>query len=281
MPENRVYTDGSKIEGHPRLGASVVHLPAATTIYIDAARTDETRTIMRVELVAIHTALITFAALDWIGIFTNFLSSLHAIEHHNTNPGIGVAKHYHHHMHLLENMIWLLDPKASIGFRTTLNKVREHTRIRGNYLADAAAKLAVRSFDTLPPAQTNRVDVEETAPRPKYWVIYTAKRPILTITPTNSNNDPTTHRPWWTLHETERLQMNAFTRPSQQLRVKVSHTLLRNLQHTSMYRRLIAANKELGARLHTAGHSIHKRLNSVPKEGITLLKFMYGQLYNG
>ena len=48
-----------------------------------------------------------------------------------------------------------------------------------------------------------------------------------------------------------------------------------------MYRRLIAANKELGARLHTAGHSIHKRLNSVPKEGITLLEFMYGQLYNG
>jgi hypothetical protein len=43
---------------------------------------------MRAELVAIHTALTTFAALDWIGIFTDFLSSLHVIENHNTNSGI-------------------------------------------------------------------------------------------------------------------------------------------------------------------------------------------------
>ena len=57
--------------------------------------------------------------------------------------------------------------------------------------------------------------------------------------------------------------------------------LLRNLHHTSQYRRLIIANKEMGARLHTVGRSIHKRLNSVPKEGIPLLKLMSGQLYNG
>ncbi len=43
------------------MGASVVHIPLATTIYIDAAGTEETRSIMRAELVAIHTALTTFA----------------------------------------------------------------------------------------------------------------------------------------------------------------------------------------------------------------------------
>jgi hypothetical protein len=75
--------------------------------------------------------------------------------------------------------------------------------------------------------------------------------------------------------------MHAFTRPSQQLRLKVRHTLLRNLHHTSLYRGLIVTNRELGARLHTLGQSIHKRLNSVPKEGITLLKLTYRQLYNG
>jgi hypothetical protein len=75
--------------------------------------------------------------------------------------------------------------------------------------------------------------------------------------------------------------MNAFTRPSQQLRFKVRHALLRNLHHTSLYRRLIVANKVMGARLHTVGRSIHKRLNSVPKEGITLLNFMCVQLYSG
>ena len=57
--------------------------------------------------------------------------------------------------------------------------------------------------------------------------------------------------------------------------------LLRNLHHTSMYIRLIVVNKEMGARLHIVGCSIHKRLNLIPKEGIILLKFMYGQLYNG
>jgi len=118
------------------------------------------------------------------------------------------------------------------------------------------------------------------APRPKYWVLYTTKPPILRITPSTPNSCPITHRPWWTIPETERVKMNAFTRPSQQLRVKVRHALLRNLHHTSQYRRTIVANKEMGARLHTVGHSIHKQLNSGPKEGITLLKFMYGQLYN-
>ena len=61
LPEQWVYTDGSDITGHPRLGAAVVHIPTSTTIYIDAAGTEETRTIMRAELVAIHTALSTFS----------------------------------------------------------------------------------------------------------------------------------------------------------------------------------------------------------------------------
>jgi len=64
IPENWLYTDGSKIDRHPRLGASVVHIPTATTIYIDAARTDETRTIMRAKPVAIHSVLTTFSALE-------------------------------------------------------------------------------------------------------------------------------------------------------------------------------------------------------------------------
>jgi hypothetical protein len=54
-----------------------------------------------------------------------------------------------------------------------MKKIKRHTHIRGNDLADAAAKIAVRSFDTLPPAQTTRVDVGKIAPRPKYWVMYT------------------------------------------------------------------------------------------------------------
>jgi hypothetical protein len=75
--------------------------------------------------------------------------------------------------------------------------------------------------------------------------------------------------------------MHAFTRPSQQLRLKVRHALLRSLHYTSLYIRILVANKLKGARLQTVGRAIHKKLNSTPKEGTTLLKFIYGKLYNG
>ena len=280
-PEHWIYTDGSDIDGHPRLGAAVIHIPTSTTLYIDAAGTEETRTIMRAELVAIHTALTVFSTHEWIGIFTDSLSSLQAIEHHHTNPGICTAKYYHHHMLLLESITDLLEARRQAGQYTTLHKIRAHTNIRGNDLADAAAKLAVRSFDTLPPDQTIRVDIGGIAPRPKHWVMYTANPPPLRVASDTSRGPSTTRRPWWTIPEAERLQMHAFTRPSHQLRQKVRQALLRDLHHTSLYRRLIVANKGLGARLHTVGEALHKRLNSNPKEGTTLLKFVYGQLYNG
>ena len=65
----------------------MVHIPTNTTIYIDTAGKEETRTIMRADLIAIHTALTTFSTHEWIGIFIDSLSSLQAIRHHHTNPG--------------------------------------------------------------------------------------------------------------------------------------------------------------------------------------------------
>ncbi len=97
IPENWTYTDGSDIKGYPRLGAAVVHIPTSTTIFIDAAGTEETRTIMRAELVAIHTALISFADHEWIGLFTDSLSGLQAIRHRHDHTGVRSARDYHHH----------------------------------------------------------------------------------------------------------------------------------------------------------------------------------------
>ena len=51
----------------------VVHILTITTIYIDVAGTKKTRTVMRAELVDIHTAITTFASHEWIGIFTDSL----------------------------------------------------------------------------------------------------------------------------------------------------------------------------------------------------------------
>jgi hypothetical protein len=53
------------------------------------------------------------------------------------------------------------------------------------------------------------------------------------------------------------------------------------MHHTSLYRRLILQAKTQGARIATTGASLHKRLRESPKEGTILLKFLYGQLYNG
>jgi len=155
----------------------VVHISSCTTVYIDATGTEETRTIMRAELVAIHSALIKFATHDRLGTFTDSLSSLQAIRHHHTTPGTTGAKHYHHHMLLLRSITDLLETIRLAGLRTTLHKIRAHTIIRGNDLANAVAKLAVTHFDTLPPPQTLRVEIGETAPRLIHWVMYSTKPP--------------------------------------------------------------------------------------------------------
>ena len=166
----------------------MVHIPTSSTIYIDAAGREETRTIMRAELVAIYTALTTFEDHPWIGIFTDSKAALQAIRHHHAHPGIRSAGNYHHHNTLLEGIVNLLEERIRSGKSTTLHKIRAHTHVRGNDLADTAAKLAVRSFDTLPSHQTLRVDMGETAPRPEYWIMYTATPPVLGIAPTPPHN---------------------------------------------------------------------------------------------
>jgi hypothetical protein len=170
IPENWVYTDGSHIKGQPRLNAAVVHIPIRTIIYTHSAETEEIRTITRAVLVAIHTALTTFASHDWVGIFTNSLYSLQAIRRHNTNTGIRSYLHYHHHMLLLESITDLLEARRLASFHTTMHTIRAHTNVRGN-------DLTVWNFDTLQPAQTTQVDVGKFAPRSTHWVMYTVEPP--------------------------------------------------------------------------------------------------------
>ena len=88
-----------------------MHISTSTTIYIDVAGTEETRTIMRAELLAIYTALSTFSTHNWIGIFTYSVSSLQAIRHQHNNPGTTSAKHYHHHILLLDIITDLLETR--------------------------------------------------------------------------------------------------------------------------------------------------------------------------
>ena len=105
---------------------------------------------MRTELVAIHTALSKFECHSWLGIFSDSLSCLHAIRLHYYKPGLLVAPHYNHRMLLLKSISHLLESRREKCYSTSLRKIRAHAHIRGSYLADAAAKLAVTDHDTLP-----------------------------------------------------------------------------------------------------------------------------------
>jgi hypothetical protein len=111
--------------------------------------------------------------------------------------------------------------------------------------------------------------------------MYSVKPPPPIPTLSTHTNCATLHRPWWTIPELERLHMHALTRPSSQLRLKVRDALLHNIHQSSIYRRLIIAIKEKGARTKTVGQALHKKLTHSPWEGTSLLKFVYGQLYNG
>ena len=149
----------------------MVHVPSCTTLYIDAEGTKETRTIMRAELVEIYTALEQFATHEWVGIFTDSLSIMHSIRHRYTYQGPSSLPNYHHHMLLLSGITDLLEERCKRGFRMTLHRIRAHTNIRGNDLADVAAKMAVKQSDSLPESHKLKVDVGEILPRPPHWVM--------------------------------------------------------------------------------------------------------------
>jgi len=146
----------------------VVHILTRTTNYIDATGCYETRTIMRAELVAIHTALTRFEDHLALGVFTDSLSSLQTIRLHYLVPGLSIAPHYHHHMLLLHSISHLLESRQEKGYSTSLRKIRARTHIRGNDLADAATKLAVTDYDTLLREHTIRVEIGAIAPRPPF-----------------------------------------------------------------------------------------------------------------
>jgi len=108
---------------------------------------------MMAELVAIYTALDKTFTHEWVEIFTGFLSSMHAIRHRYTHQGPSDPQNYHHHVLLSSGITDLLEERRMRGLRTTLQTIRAHTNIRGNNLADDAAEMAVKYYDSLPESQ--------------------------------------------------------------------------------------------------------------------------------
>ncbi len=139
----------------------------------------------------------------------------------------------------------------------------------------------VNSFEEISTHQKMTVLLGQQADRPPFWVMYTVKPITPPIALATGPLSATLRTPWWNIPPEERLQMHAFTKPSKQLRDIVRAATLRSLHHTSLYRRLILNAKSRGARTATTGTAVHALIRNSPRDGITILKFIYGQLYNG
>jgi hypothetical protein len=233
---------------------------------------------MRAELAAIYVALDKYKHDLWLGIFTDSQTSLHAIQNELQRPS---HTNYHHHKPLISAIVDILLYRAKLGLPTALHKIRGHTNIRGNDRADVAAKRVVAAWDDIPEYQKLTVTIGRQAERPPYWVMYTKNSYAPQVQLSTGPRSATLRQPWWTIPENERLCMYAFTHPSKQLRQKVRTATLKSLYHTSLYRRLILTAKARGAHTAYVGTALHSRIRSSPREGITILKFLYGQLYNG
>jgi hypothetical protein len=95
---------------------------------------------MKTELAAIYVAQDKYKQDTWLGIFTDSKTSLHAIQNELQRPS---HTKYHHHKPLLAAIVDFLLYRAKLGLPTILHKIRGYTDIRGNDLADAAAKRVV------------------------------------------------------------------------------------------------------------------------------------------
>ena len=100
--------------------------------------------------------------------------------------------------------------------------------------------------------------------------MYTSKPPAPNPTLSTGTHRATFRQLLWTIPEADHLQMHALTRLSQQVRLKAREALLCSLHNSSLYMRLVIANKEKEARAKVAEHAMHERLIDFPKEGINI-----------
>ena len=139
-----MYTDGSKQDPDPTLGAAVVHPASGLTILINATGQEELNTILRAELAAIHQALIEFRDIPTFKCLTDSLTSLQQLQTVLTRPQ--EVCYYPHHV-LLHAIVEEIVARDTKGFVTHIRKVTAHVGVRGNELADAAAKSVIANKD--------------------------------------------------------------------------------------------------------------------------------------
>ena len=141
-PAGGVYTDGSciKIEGQQRVGAAVYFTKSRITLLINPNGKNYTNTITRAEISAIHQAIAhTLDCDEPLHIYTDSLCAIHMIRRILDAPWtLRESKHYH----LLNKILDALLTKAERGSHTYIYKVKSHSGVEANGIADKKAKSA-------------------------------------------------------------------------------------------------------------------------------------------
>ncbi len=88
---------------------------------------------------------------------------------------------YHNHKPLIAAIADSLLNRAELEHTTILHKIRGHTNIRGNDLADVAAKRVVPNWDDISEHQKLTVTIDRQAKRPKYWIMYPPHAPPIQL----------------------------------------------------------------------------------------------------
>jgi ribonuclease HI len=162
-----LYTDGSSIKdaltGATRIGAAVFNAGTDATTLVNANGMGPTNTITRAELSAIHAALLDGSSGERatagnkagtgttghpadaateplaIHIFTDSQASIQLIKKARDAPRLLKESK---HAPLLHGIVGRITAIVLKGGEVHLHKVKSHTGIRGNDIADAAAKEA-------------------------------------------------------------------------------------------------------------------------------------------
>ena len=139
---HQIYTDGSQItlkDGSTATGAGIHNATTQSNRRVDPGGVGSTHTNNRAELSAILVALESVPQTEEVTIYTDSLCSLQNIQKQLNSPN---RLRESNHRALLHKVVEVLGERALAGTHTHLFKVRAHTGIPGNEVADRLAKEA-------------------------------------------------------------------------------------------------------------------------------------------
>ena len=135
-PKDFIYTDGSLVTGTEALGAGISYPRSGLTVSIKVEATPERHTINRAELAALAQVLIDNKDAPLLSILTDSAFCIYSIQNYINAP----ASHQNNlHTALLEFISSLLRYREKSKFHTHFGKVKSHTGVAYNEVADMTA----------------------------------------------------------------------------------------------------------------------------------------------